>query len=80
MANNSSYATCTRKECFAYRAEWNRHINVCTILWNNDFVGGANNCPFFKTIGQFRADKEYYRPMEKAYLAKKQAAKAKEDK
>ena len=42
--------------------------------------GGANNCPFFKTIGQFRADKEYYRPMEKAYLAKRKGKKAKEDK
>ena len=47
MANNSGYATCTRKECFAYRAEWNRHINVCTILWNNDFVGGG------QTIARF---------------------------
>lgn len=48
MQNNSGYATCTRKDCFAYRDEWNRHKNVCTILWNNDFMGGGSQLPVFQ--------------------------------
>ena len=63
----NGYATCMRKECFAYRIEWNHHKDACTALWNNDFRGGVDECPFFKPWSKYKADKEFWKPKKKKY-------------
>ena len=66
------YGTCKNEQCFAYRHELavKKHgkiemrKDVCKILWNTNFNGP---CPFFKTTGQYLADKEAWPVENKAY-------------